>query len=186
MPRRSRSVRKRCRPSTSRTRARPDLSMRGLAQRDVRLRLSHALPDGPGSRRRSDPGRAGTRPRAAGCRGSGCRAWRSARRRRGRRGLLDHGCEHLARPAAGQRAFLDDDDPARLPDRREDGLEVERAERAQVDHLDRQAVRLELGRSLEASWTPFIAVTSVRSRPSRTTAASPSRPGAPFTSPSSA
>ena len=94
--------------------------------------------------------------------------------------VLDDRGEHLARPAAGQRPLLDDDEPVRLLDRGEDGLGVERPQRAQVDHLDRDAVRVELGRGGEASCTPFIAVTSVTSLPSRTTAASPSRAGAPF------
>ena len=64
--------------------------------------------------------------------------------------MLDDRGEHLARPAARQRALLDDHDPVRLPDRGEDGVEVERPERPEVDHLDRDAVRLELVRRLEA------------------------------------
>ena len=63
--------------------------------------------------------------------------------------MLDDRGEHLARPAAGQRPLLHDDDPVRLLHRREDGVDVERPQRAQVDDLDRDAVRLELGGGFE-------------------------------------
>ena len=51
-----------------------------------------------------------------------------------------------------------------LRDRGEDGLEVERPERAQVDHLDRSRRRpASSAAASRQSWTPFIAVTIVRS-----------------------
>ena len=61
--------------------------------------------------------------------------------------LRDTG-EHLTGPTACDRAFLDDHDAVGLPDRGEDGVEVQRPERPQVDHLDGHAVALERVRSL--------------------------------------
>src|SRR5262245_35113774 len=58
--------------------------------------------------------------------------------------VLDHGGQHLARPAAGHGPLLDHDDPVRLLHRRENRAEVERANRSQVDDLYRHAVPFEL------------------------------------------
>ena len=58
--------------------------------------------------------------------------------------------EHLPRPSAGERALLHDRDPVRLRHRGEDGLEVERAQGAQVDHLRVDAVRGEHVRRRDA------------------------------------
>ena len=57
--------------------------------------------------------------------------------------LLGDRAEQAGGPAAGARALLDREQAVGLLDRREDGLEVERAQRAQVDHLgvDRRAAR---------------------------------------------
>ena len=49
--------------------------------------------------------------------------------------------EHLAGPAARERPLLDDGDPVRLLDRAQHRLDVDRAQRPQVDHLGRDALR---------------------------------------------
>src|SRR6266852_3994535 len=50
-------------------------------------------------------------------------------------GLFGDEREHLARPAAGERPLFDDSDAIRLDDRSKHGFEVDRSQRAQVDHL---------------------------------------------------
>src|SRR5690242_15952568 len=59
--------------------------------------------------------------------------------------LLDERRE-LRAEAAGSRRLVHDDDAAGLPDGRGDGFDVERLQRAEVDHLAVDALRLRLAR----------------------------------------
>ena len=82
--------------------------------------------------------------------------------------------EHLACPAAGERPLLDDGDPVRLLDgptivSASSGLIVRRS----ITSAETPCSR-ERSAAARQSCTPFIALTSVTSLPSRTTAARPS------------
>ena len=177
MPRRSRSARRRL-PTfdASRPRSRGRGRAGSLNGRSVSC-LRMPLPYARRSRPRFGPARAGTRPRAAGCRGSGVSgvAMRHASSRSPRPAPSTRR-EHLARPATGERPFLDDDEPVRLADRartvsRSNGRSVRRSITSTDDALRCERAPPPRGCRGRSSSR----VTSVMSRPSRTTAASPSR-----------
>ena len=79
--------------------------------------------------------------------------------------LREHGSD-LRREPAHARRLLDDDDPARPRDRREQPVLVERLERPQVEHLAR-GLALEAAAAASATCTIAPYATIVRSEPSR-------------------
>ncbi len=69
--------------------------------------------------------------------------------------------EHLPRPTARKRAFLDDPDPIGCDDRGQHRVEIDWAQGAQVGHLRRDALLGQPDGCLEAVVDAFIAPTSV-------------------------
>ncbi len=105
---------------------------------------------------RSAPGRNASS--SGGLYGIGASASRSARRRRGTRAPCSvTRRQHLAGPAARQRALLDDDEAVRLRDRRERPSSASSGAACAGRSPRPDASRASCSAASSASWTPFIA-----------------------------